>query len=209
MEIFIGRQKEDSRLAVTVGTKTALIGDSGCVPKSVSRERHCKITVDADGRMTLENLNPGNITMAGGVAVSRIRINKTDDISLGRDGYKLKIDTVLEVARKLFPSQGRTTGVTKSPQPQIYSIAKLEKVYNDYQNELEAYNIKKTETTGGTVCFRSFIDDVYRCIFHSRCRRLSRMALRNSLYPCRHLSYNKVYRSGKGHTDTEGHTQTI
>lgn len=137
MEIFIGRHEGDRKLAVTVGNKTALIGEEESVPKSVSR-RHCKIMVDESGNMTLENLKPENITTAGGAGISRTRICETDDIRLGSEGYRLDIGTIVQTARRMLPKQQR-----EPEQLPTYSIDRLERVYNDYQKELEEYNIKK------------------------------------------------------------------
>ena len=128
MELVIGREAgtDKPRLAVTLNGKTVCLGTPGSVPKSVSR-RHCRVTVGDDSRMTVENLTVSTesegvqniVYIDGNEYVRRGGVPLDASIELGPDHYRLDIRVLLKAVAA----------------GQVYSIGRLEKVYEDYQQE--------------------------------------------------------------------------
>ena len=88
MDITIGRDGATSRLSITTGQNTSIVGAPQSVPLSVSR-KHCTITINNDGTMRIKNINPQNVTFVNGSKVMSMAINRGDRIELGQDRYLL------------------------------------------------------------------------------------------------------------------------
>ena len=120
-ELIIGRESgvENPRLAVLQGDQTSFYGSPGSVPKTISR-KHCKVTIDDSGSISIEDITDNNCTYVNGVDCkikSNVGIN--DVIELGPSRYVLDLDAIL----KSISSK------------QSFSIKHLEAIYCDYQKE--------------------------------------------------------------------------
>lgn len=124
MEIIVGKQ----------GNQKIAITDS-----SVSR-KHCKLTEQPDGTYILEDLNSTNGTFVGGKSVIRTVVTRDTIIQLG-GYYSAKVDDLVgakfvqQPQQPFIPQQPKT-----EPKPQPvpeFSIYKLQRIWDDYQNVLE------------------------------------------------------------------------
>ncbi len=138
-EILIGKEPGQGRLLVSAGGKTAAIGSPGSVPGSVSRCKvsegvaHAKITVNQNGDMVLTNMKPENVTYVNGSEIVSKRILPSSTIELGKDRFRINLAVVIEAAKKLVnPGTDNQGGVGQT----IFNIKHLERVWNDYQEEL-------------------------------------------------------------------------
>lgn len=139
--ILIGRESDNGRLLVSLminGTaKTAAMGSAGSVPNCVSRCKpaegvaHCKIVIDGGGNMTIVNMKPANVTYVNGVEIVSKRISESSNVELGKDRYRLNVDSMLAVASKVV-------NVVKPPTPKTYSVRPLEQAWNEYHDGLLA-----------------------------------------------------------------------
>lgn len=147
--ILIGKEPGQGRLLIAVGAGpqalTAVLGQPGCVPLSVSRCRpaegmaHCKIEVSPSGVMTVHNLKAQNTTTVDGLQIEQKRVRETSRLGLGPDGYEVSVSAVLAAAAKLV--QTRTAGGCtasgggRKPVPE-YSLRPLERVWDKYHTSL-------------------------------------------------------------------------
>ena len=126
MEIIIGREPVNNRLALSSGALKTTIGDKNSVPHSVSRT-HCKIDVDDAGTIILTNLKDENITCVGDVEIQTKRVKDTDSLFLGPDKYEVAVADILEAIKK----------AEKDARPlQTYSLAPLEAIWDEYEKDL-------------------------------------------------------------------------
>ena len=119
-ELIIGRQGgvERPRLIIQHEGKSIPMGDPGSVPMNVSR-RHCRVVIDDDFTISIEDLTADNFMFVNGVDCKRKRNIKMDDvIELGPDHYRLDLESVI----KYFTAK------------RSYHIGHLKKVYDDYQD---------------------------------------------------------------------------
>ena len=137
--ILIGKEPGQGRLRVAIQglPKTGVIGGAGSVPASVSRCKpeegvaHCKITVAADGTMTVTNMKTQNMTYVDGMEVVSKRITTSSQVALGMDRYPISVAAILQVAEKLVPVP-----------PKEYSIRHLEAVWEWYDHSLEEIDME-------------------------------------------------------------------
>lgn len=130
--IIIGRDPGVSNLLVYIqgGGKAVAIGNPGSVPYSVSRCRvadgmaHAKIEIDDKGELTLYNMNSSNSTFVDGVEISVCRITPKSKIELGKDRFKLKLNTILE-------------GIQKNESALPVDISHLREVWESYEKEMD------------------------------------------------------------------------
>lgn len=120
-EINIGREAgvpyEQARLAVHSEGKTTFLGSPGSVPRKVSRN-HCKITIDDDGKMTVELVAMDNSLYINGLSYEKHGdVKPTDTVELGSCRYRLDLGEIL----KLVPV----------PQPAL-AVGHLRPVYDGY-----------------------------------------------------------------------------
>lgn len=121
IELIIGRESgvENPRLSVTQNGQTHYFGTPGSVPKDVSR-KHCRIRVDADSKMIVEDLTDNNFIYINGSDCKRkVDVSLADTIELGPSRYRLDMDTIIKALS------------TK----QSFSIKHLEAIYDGYQKE--------------------------------------------------------------------------
>lgn len=134
MELVLGRESGASRLHIVVNGKDCFYGAAGSVPRSVSRQ-HCKLIVDDSGNYTIVNLKPENVTYVNGLPVASKRFQpKTDQVELGADRYQLAVPVILKALLG-----------DKEP-PKTYSIAHLEKVWDEYHDTKLDMQIKEKKT---------------------------------------------------------------
>lgn len=147
--ILIGKEPGNGRLLIAVkgggSIKTAIIGEIGCVPGTVSRCKpaedvgHCKLTIDQNSNMTLTNLKPQNVTYVNGTEIMTKRVSPDSEIALGKDRYSINLNSILEIAKKLV-GQGAAQGQQKQIE---VSIKPLKKVWGDYNKQLKAIKIRQ------------------------------------------------------------------
>lgn len=124
----IGRDAATSQLNITFGQQTIKLGSQGSVPMSVSRQ-HCQLTIGDDGRMSIRNLKPQNVTCVNGHPVESKGIKASDTITLGTSQYRLDLPGVLAAVKKTLP--------------QVVDIRPLEKVWNEYNQAQLRTKIKQ------------------------------------------------------------------
>lgn len=96
MEILIGRENTNlRRLQLSVGEVVKLYGETGSVPKSVSR-RHCKLIVSGE-RYMIESLIDGNSVYVNGKEVVSKYLKKGDKVQLGEDHYELDWEVIMDL----------------------------------------------------------------------------------------------------------------
>lgn len=135
--ILIGKEPGQGRLLIAVNdganVKSAVIGDIGSVPGSVSRCKpsegvgHCSITVDTNSVMILVNLKPQNVTYVNDTEIQKKRITADSRVTLGKDRYVLNVHSIIETAKRLA-GQGQ-----KHPE---VSIKHLKDVWDKYDSAL-------------------------------------------------------------------------
>jgi hypothetical protein len=119
MEIIIGRDKQTSKLRMSVGQQAKLFGANGSVPLSVSRE-HLSLTINPDCTYNAKNLNAQNSTFVNGVSIEKLSVTEKDSVEMGADHYPLDWSYVREL------------------QPKIADISHLQEVWDEYnKNELD------------------------------------------------------------------------
>ncbi len=136
MELTIGREEGKQRLQVTSDNGTVkYYGNPGSVPKSVSRQ-HCKLQVINENELLIINIKPANKTLVNGIAVMQKHIGYNDLVELGKDRYILSLSAIVNAFSQHPTYQ---TGNQDQQQAPSYSIAHLEKIWNDYnQAKLDA-----------------------------------------------------------------------
>ncbi|MDE7350550.1 MAG: hypothetical protein K2N25_05740 [Muribaculaceae bacterium] len=130
--ILIGKEPKNGRLLLYIPEikKVGAIGTPNSVPGCVSRCQadkglaHTRLSIDKDGNLTLTNLKPENHTYVNGLEIMSRRITPSTKVELGIDRYPLDIQAILDAAKKLLP-------------PSPLDISHLEKIYNDYEAELD------------------------------------------------------------------------
>ena len=96
MEILIGRENTNlRRLQLSVGEVVKLYGETGSVPKSVSR-RHCKLIVSGE-RYMIESLIDGNSVYVNGKEVVSKYLKKGDKVQLGEDHYEFDWEVIMDL----------------------------------------------------------------------------------------------------------------
>lgn len=117
-ELIIGREKdvERPRLIIQHEGKSIPMGKPGSVPMNVSR-RHCRVLIDEDFNISIENLTADNFMYINGVDSRRKgHVSMDDVVELGPDHYRLNLDSII----KHFTTQ------------RSYHIGHLHKVFDDY-----------------------------------------------------------------------------
>lgn len=128
-ELIIGRQAgvERPRLSIQHEGKTIPMGDPGSVPKNVSR-RHCRILIDDDFNISIEDLTADNFMFVNGMECKRKNHVKMEDlVELGPDRYRLDLETII----KHFTAK------------RSYHIGHLKFVYDTYQKTIQDRQVKQ------------------------------------------------------------------
>lgn len=100
MEMTIGRDAATSALNIVVDNIPHPFGAPNSVPKSVSRQ-HCTLSINDDGTMRINNLNPNNLTYVNGVAVISKIITRDDKVELGTDHFVLNWEWIEQAMPKV------------------------------------------------------------------------------------------------------------
>lgn len=101
MEYIIGRDQQTSQLKVAFGQQSIRLGNSGDVPKTVSRQ-HCLLTVD-NGHCTIKNLKPQNVTFVNDMAIAQKSVKESDTVALGPEKYSIDLASILKAIQELTP----------------------------------------------------------------------------------------------------------
>lgn len=131
MDIIIGREKatqpgqKAGRLKLTVNGKSTCVGAYQSVNQYVSGE-HCTLTINADGTMTLKNLNMQNVTYVNDQQVNSKRVTFNDKVVLGGAGYVLPWDEI----KKLLPKQ--------------VDVRHLQKMLDEFNEQMEKLDEEQT-----------------------------------------------------------------
>lgn len=141
--ILIGKEPKNGRLLLFIPEikKVGAIGNPNSVPGCVSRCQadkgvaHARLSIDKDGNLTLTNMKPENHTYVNGLEIMSRRITPTTKVELGIDRFPLDIQAIIDAVKKLLPP---------APKPPI-NISHLEKVYNDYETELDRITVAQQE----------------------------------------------------------------
>lgn len=146
--ILIGKEPGNGRLLIAVksggSVKTAAIGNSGCVPDSVSRCKpaedaaHCKLTIDASGAIILTNLKDRNVTFVNDREIVSKQVMPDNRIALGKDRYSINLSSILELAEKLISQSSPENRQQKAE----VSIKPLKKVWEDYIRQQKAIKVR-------------------------------------------------------------------
>ena len=129
IEFTLGRESgtDMPRLAVSKDGKTLFFGAPGSVPQGVSR-LHCRVIVEDDSKITIEDVTDNNLMFVNGLDCKRKQnVGMNDTVELGACKYKLELDAIL----KMLSAN------------QSFSIAHLEQIYEDYDNETIDSQIKQ------------------------------------------------------------------
>lgn len=119
MEILIGRENTNlRRLQLSVGEVVKLYGETGSVPKSVSR-RHCKLIASGEKYM-IESLDDDNSVYVNGKEVVSKYLKKGDKVQLGEDHYELDWEAIMNLCLNALNG---------------YSLSHLKLVWERYDKE--------------------------------------------------------------------------
>lgn len=137
MEIVIGREPTTptnigGRLHITTsGRKEYFLGLENSVPKSVSRQ-HCRLSVAPDGKMTLTNVKPANVTFVEGVQIISKTVTADDSVGLGGECYPVDLRQVLAVVSE---------EIVRS-----YDISHLKDVWEKYQQDKIDLQVRQSKS---------------------------------------------------------------
>ena len=112
--IYIGRNSNDNRLHLIVTNsddselKNVQFGNPNSVNNTVSRTQksdngiisHCRIEIDKDENMRIKNMKDRNITYVDGDQIMERYLEETSLLELGKDRYKIAVNTILKIAKK-------------------------------------------------------------------------------------------------------------
>lgn len=148
--ILIGKEPTQGRLMIAIAGlgKAAAVGAPGSVPNCVSRCKpaegvaHAKVTIDANGQMTIANMKSANVTYVNGSEIESKRVTSANSLELGKDRFNCNLPLILETAKNLIPAQP----TPPPPAPKV-NIRHLETVWDNYDAELERI-VKKQQEIG-------------------------------------------------------------
>lgn len=126
MEYILGRDANTSQLDIISERQTFRIGLPGSVPMTVSR-KHCLLTIEDSGRMSIKNLKPQNVTYVNDHAVESKSISSSDTITLGAGKYRLNLDEILAAIQKVMPK--------------VVDISPLKKIWDGYEDFLLEHQV--------------------------------------------------------------------
>lgn len=135
--ILLGKEPGQGRLCVAVCGKVAMLGQPGSVPGCVSRYlhgqnmAHARIDIDADGKMTITNMKPANVTYVDDMEIMSKRITTTSRVTLGKERYVVDLGAVLAAAEKIVK-------VAEPAPPKEFDISHLSNVWKDYHEKILA-----------------------------------------------------------------------
>lgn len=151
MEIIIGREAGRARLCLEVNGKQYFSGNDNYVPKGVSRWNHCKIVVDGES-MVVENLKPeSNKVYVDGLEIIKKIVPLNSRVELGECRFFLNLPQLLPLLSKsqggTFGNVGGNGGGAAKPERKSFSIRHLQRVYENYHNDMLQFQIKNGRQT--------------------------------------------------------------
>lgn len=142
--ILVGKEPQNGRLLISVNIngkpEKVPIGNPNSVPLSVSRCKpeeniaHCKIVVDANGKMKVHNLKSQNVTYVNGMEIAIRTVQMGDELQMGIDRYSIPLATILNAASQMVDKK-------IPPSSKGFSIRPLERVWDSYNQQI--ISIKK------------------------------------------------------------------
>ena len=137
MEIIVGKQG-NQKLRITEPT--------------VSR-RHCKVTSNADGTYTIENLSNTTYTKVDGIEIIRTTAGPNSELQLGPN-FKMKLKDLIPVPQASYKPSTRQT--PPPPPVKTFNISHLRYIWEEYNNknhELQEKQRKVTLIRSGSMIF--------------------------------------------------------
>lgn len=128
MDIIIGREEGIRRLHCIANGKEFNIGTAGCVPQSVSR-KHCVISLDSTGKLSIRNLNDNNITYVDGTQVLSKSINADSLVQIGNEKFPIPIAQIISLATGKPVSKSADTNIP------TYSLLPLKAIWDEYDRK--------------------------------------------------------------------------
>lgn len=113
MKITIGRDAQTNYLTLVADTTPAITARGAIVAMSVSR-KHCELTIDPYGGMSIKNLSPHNVTWVDGLPIEKTVVSWGQHIELGYERVLFDWNTVSAVLNR---AQNPTPKPTPRPTP--------------------------------------------------------------------------------------------
>ena len=133
MEIILGRDAATNRIKAVCNGQVKYYGSQGSVPNDVSRE-HCSITINGQNAV-VRNIKATNVTYVNGVEILSKSVTENDRVELGPSRFVLPIKDIL-----------------KDNKEATCDIAKLQQIWNDYEQTLLEYQIAERKFNTARSC---------------------------------------------------------
>lgn len=133
MEIILGRDAATNRIKTVCNGQVKYYGSQGSVPNDVSRE-HCSITINGLNAV-VRNIKATNVTYVNGVEILSKSVTENDRVELGPSRFVLPIKDIL-----------------KDNKEATCDIAKLQQIWNDYEQTLLEYQIAERKFNTARSC---------------------------------------------------------
>lgn len=133
MEIILGRDAATNRIKAVCNGQVKYYGSQGSVPNDVSRE-HCSITINGLNAV-VRNIKATNVTYVNGVEILSKSVTENDRVELGPSRFVLPIKDIL-----------------KDNKEATCDIAKLQQIWNDYEQTLLEYQIAERKFNTARSC---------------------------------------------------------
>ena len=136
--ILVGKEPQNGRLLISININgkpvKGVLGAQNSVPQSVSRCKpeeniaHCKIDVDVNGKMKVQNLKSQNVTYVNGLEIATKAVKIGDNLQMGIDRYSIPM------VDKVIP-----------PSSKEFSIKPLEMVWDNYNKQMISIKKRNSE----------------------------------------------------------------
>lgn len=146
--ILIGREPVNNRLLISLNVNGknyfAPIGQPGSVSGGVSRcipnenKAHCRLQIDANGVMTLENAKPENVTFIDGTQIMKKRVGENCTVEMGQYKYRVSMAEIINTATLIADKTIKKEVVVPE-----FDIRPLKAVYDDYHEKQLALKIRQ------------------------------------------------------------------
>ncbi|MBR6182684.1 MAG: FHA domain-containing protein [Prevotella sp.] len=146
--ILVGKEPQNGRLLISININgkpvKGVLGAQNSVPQSVSRCKpeeniaHCKIDVDVNGKMKVQNLKSQNVTYVNGLEIATKAVKIGDNLQMGIDRYSIPIATIMETASKMVDK-------VIPPSSKEFSIKPLEMVWDNYNKQMISIKKRNSE----------------------------------------------------------------
>lgn len=144
MKITIGRDAQTNYLTLVADTTPAITAKGAIVAMSVSR-KHCELTIDPYGGMSIKNLSPHNVTWVDGLPIEKTVVSWGQHIELGYERVPFDWNTVRGVLTRAQPPAPKPSpNPSPRPKPKEYDISHLKQVWQAYHAAKEKLEREKT-----------------------------------------------------------------